>query len=189
MKASYRLSAVLTAGLLALPALAATEAPIPLTSGPGTQGYLEQQVRHQLAKLPYVGVFDNLSFRVDQNDNVTLTGQTVRYIVKRDAENAVAKIEGVRSVDNQIEVLPLSYNDNDIRIRAYYAIYGTSSLSRYAISGQPPIRILVKNGNVTLEGFVNNEGERRLAYAQVRGLPGAFQVTNNLRLDREVLAD
>lgn len=190
MRASLKLTSVLALGVLAVPAftLAATQAPVPLTKA-GPQSFLERQVRHELGRLAYLGVFDNLSFSVNQNDTVTLYGQVVRPTVKRDAEKAVQRIEGVRGVDNQIEVLPLSYFDNDIRIRAYYALYGTPSLSRYAISARPPIHIVVKNGNVTLEGVVNNEGDRQLAYARVRGLPGTLQVTNNLRLDTPASAD
>jgi hyperosmotically inducible protein len=152
-------------------------------AGDGIREGLEQQVRTELAKLPYFGVFDNLAFSVNENDQVTLSGQVTRPTLKRDAENIIKRIEGVSAVDNQVEVLPLSSYDNHIRLNAYYAIFGSPSLNRYAIMAQPPIHIVVKNGAVTLEGVVNNEMDRQLADARVRGLPGTFEVTNHLQLD------
>jgi osmotically-inducible protein OsmY len=168
--------AILTASvLLAAPVFGATYA--------SAQGQLEEKVGSELNKLPYFGVFDNLSFTVDADRQVTLYGQVTRPTLKRDAENAIKRLTGVEVVDNRIEVLPLSNFDNDIRVRAYYAIFGSPALSRYALAGREPIHIVVKNGNVTLEGVVNSEVERLLAFSRVRGLPGTFAVTNNLRLD------
>ena len=116
-------------------------------------------------------------------DKVTLLGQVARPILKSDAENAVKHIEGVRHVDNQVEVLPLSPFDNQIRLRAYYAIYGFGALNRYALGTHPSIHILVKNGNVTLAGVVANSMDRDLAYMRAQGVPGAFSVTNELRVE------
>src|SRR5204863_609347 len=120
------------------------------------------EVRHELVMLPYYGVFDNLAFRVD-GDRITLLGQVTRPTLKHDAEAAVRDVEGVREVDNQIEVLPLSPNDDRIRMAAYRAIYGQPGLDRYAMQAVPPIHIIVRNGNLTLEGVVSNEGDRNLA--------------------------
>jgi hyperosmotically inducible protein len=143
---------------------------------------IEQKVRHELNMLPYYGVFDNLSFRVD-GGKVTLFGQVARPVLKSDAENAVKHIEGVKQVDDQIEILPLSSFDNDIRLRAYRAIYGFGPLNRYALGTHPSIHILVKNGNVTLAGVVANSMDRNLAYMRANGVPGAFSVTNELRVE------
>src|ERR1700738_1167347 len=117
---------------------------------------LEREVRHELAMLPYYSVFDNLAFRVDDG-TVTLMGQVTRPTLKSDAENVVKHIEGVERVINKIEVLPPSPDDDRIRIATYRAIYGDPALNRYAHQAIPPIHIIVKNGNVTLEGVVATE--------------------------------
>jgi osmotically-inducible protein OsmY len=132
--------------------------------------------------LPYYGVFDNLSFRVDGN-KVTLFGEVARPVLKYDAERAVKHIEGVGQVESQIEVLPLSNFDDQIRLRTARAIYGYPALNRYALGTHPPIHIVVKNGNVTLAGVVANSMDRDLAYLRANGIPGAFSVTNELRID------
>src|SRR5260370_41860247 len=103
-----------------------------------------REVRHELVMLPYYGVFDNLAYKVD-GYTVTLIGQVTRPTLKSDAENVVKKIEGVEHVDNQIEVLPLSPNDDRIRRQLYRAIYGYPVLQKYAMGVQQPIRIIVKN--------------------------------------------
>ena len=129
--------------------------------------------------LPYYGVFDNLSYRVD-GSAVTLFGQVTRPTLKSDAENVVKRIEGVDRVVNNIEVLPLSPNDDQIRLATYRAIYGQPSLNRYALNAVPPIHILVNNGNVSLEGVVANEGDKNIAGVQANGVSGVFSVKNNL---------
>src|ERR1035441_4415192 len=112
--------------------------------------------------LPYYGVFDGLGFSVD-GTAVTLVGQAVRPTLRSDAENVVKHIEGVTSVVNKIEVLPLSPNDDSIRMATYRAIYGDSALSaRYGYRALPSIHIIVKNGNVRLEGVVANQGDKNL---------------------------
>src|SRR5215467_1277268 len=126
------------------------------------QENLVREVRHQLLLLPYYSVFDNLMFKVDE-DKVTLLGQVVRPTLKSDAENAVKGIEGVASVDNQIEVLPVSPMDDQVRRAVYRAIYGDPGLSKYGWSALPSVHIVVKNGNVTLEGVVDSESDRNLA--------------------------
>ena len=143
---------------------------------------ITREVRHELVMLPYYGVFDNLAYRVD-GDRVTLLGQVTRPTLKHDAEAAVKDVEGVRSVDNQIEVLPLSPNDDRIRRAAYRAIYGTVGLDRYAMQAVPPIHIIVNNGKLTLEGVVATEGDKNMANIKARGVHGAFQVQNNLRVE------
>lgn len=183
MRLDAKIAAVLAAAMLAPPAFAVTEGWNPLTEGAG-KSRLEALVRRELNRLPYLGVFDHLTFIV-AGDTVTLQGQTVRPTLKRDAEEAVKRIEGVRAVNNQVEVLPLSSFDDELRVRAFYAVYGSQALNRYLIQPQLPVHIIVKNGHITLEGVVNSELERQVAYNRVRGLPGSFEVVNRLALDSE----
>ena len=143
---------------------------------------MEEQVRHELVMLPYYNVFDNLSFRLDEG-TVTLFGQVTQPVVKDDAERAVKHVEGVKAVRNEIEVLPLSSFDNRIRWSTYRAIYGFAPLQRYGWPVQPSIRIIVKNGHVTLEGVVANEADRTLAYVRANSVPGVFSVTNDLKVE------
>ena len=102
----------------------------------------------------------------------------------RCAENVVKRIEGVEKVVNNIEVLPVSPNDDKIRLSVYRAIYGHTSLQRYAQQAVPPIHIIVKNGNVTLEGVVATEADKNIANVQASGVPGVFSVKNNLRVEK-----
>ena len=142
---------------------------------------IQREVRHELLMLPYLGVFDNLAFKVD-GYNVTLLGQVTRPSLKSDAENVVKKIEGVEKVDNQIEVLPPSPMDDQLRRRLYRAIYGYPSLQKYSLGVQQPIRIIVKSGHITLEGVVDNEADKNTAGIRAKGVSGAFSVTNNLQV-------
>jgi hyperosmotically inducible protein len=140
---------------------------------------LAKEVRHQLVLLPYYSVFDNLAFKVD-GDKVTLLGQVVRPTLKSDAEAAVKSIEGVAAVVNNIEVLPLSPMDDQLRRAVYRAIFGDSVLFRYGESAVPSIHIIVKNGNVTLVGVVDNESDKNLANLRASGVPNVFSVKNEL---------
>jgi hyperosmotically inducible periplasmic protein len=146
-----------------------------------SQERIEKEVRHELLMLPYFGVFDNIAYRVD-GYNVTLLGQVVRPSLKSDAENVVKHIEGVEHVDNQIEVLPASPMDDGLRRRLFRTIYGYPALEKYALGVQKPIRIIVKNGRVTLEGVVDSDADKNLAGIRANGVPGIFEVTNNLRV-------
>ena len=140
---------------------------------------LEKEVRHQLVMLPWYSVFDNLAFRVD-GDKVTLIGQVTRPTLKSDAEGVVKHIEGVASVKNEIEVLPLSPMDDQLRRAVFRAIYSEAGLNRYAIQAVPTIHIIVKNGNVTLEGVVDSEMDKNLANLRANQVPNVFSVKNNL---------
>ena len=142
---------------------------------------ITREVRHELLMLPYFGVFDNIAYKVD-GYNVTLMGQVTRPTLKSDAENVVKKIEGVEHVDNKIEVLPTSPNDDRLRLALFQAIYGYPPLQKYALGVQKPIRIIVKNGHVTLEGVVDNEGDKNIANIQANTVSGVFSVTNNLQV-------
>jgi|SRR5579862_960268 len=168
---------VLFATLLVLVTLgAAQDAP-----SSKSQERIVKEVRHELLMLPYFGVFDYIAFKVD-GFNVTLIGQVVKPISKSDAESAVKRIEGVEKVDNQIEVLPPSSMDDRIRQRLFRAIYQYPALQRYELGTQKPIRIIVKNGHVTLEGVVDSEGDKNLAGIRANGVSGTFSVTNNLQV-------
>jgi hyperosmotically inducible periplasmic protein len=140
---------------------------------------LVKEVRHQLVLLPYYSVFDNLAYKVE-GSKVVLIGQTVRPTLKSDAEAAVKSVEGVSSVQNDIEVLPPSGMDDQLRRAIYRAIYGDTTLSRYGFQAVPSIHIIVKNGNVTLEGVVDNEGDKNIAGLRANGVPNVFSVKNNL---------
>jgi len=143
---------------------------------------IQREVRHELVMLPFYGVFDNLAFKVDGN-TVTLLGQVTRPTLKSDAEKVVKDIEGVQRVVNQIEVLPLSPMDDQIRMATYRAIYSTNGLDRYALNAVPPIHIIVNNGKVALEGVVANEADKNLAGIKANGVSGVFSVANNLRVE------
>ena len=97
-----------------------------------------RQVRHELVMLPYYGVFDDLAYRVD-GSTVTLFGSVTRPTLKTSAQQVVKDIEGVERVVNEIEVLPLSPNDDRIRLATYQSIYGHTALNRYALQAVPPL--------------------------------------------------
>jgi hyperosmotically inducible protein len=144
---------------------------------------LEKEVRHELVMLPYFGVFDNLEFEVNGGE-VVLMGQVTRPTLKSDAENVVKRIEGVTHVVNNIEVLPLSPFDDQIRLATYRAVLGYGPLTRYSWGPITPVHIVVKNGNVTLEGFVSNESDKNMATLRANSVPGVFHVTNDLKVDK-----
>ncbi len=145
------------------------------------QARIQKEVRHELLMLPYFGVFDNIEYKVE-GDTVTLLGSVVRPVLKSDAENVVKHIEGVKKVVNQIDVLPPSPMDDQIRRAEFRAIYGDPALEKYDMGVQKPIRIIVKGGHVSLEGVVDNETDKNIAGVRANGVPGVFSVTNNLRV-------
>lgn len=143
---------------------------------------IERAIRRELITLPFYSLFDHLAFRVE-GSTVTLSGKASRPGLKSDAENVVKRIEGVETVVNQIDVLPLSAHDDRLRLALYRAIYGHGTLQPLALRAVPPIHIIVENGNVTLEGVVGTELEKTVANAQANSVPGAFSVKNNLRTE------
>ncbi len=145
--------------------------------------WLQKQVRHELLMLPYYSVFDNLEYRIS-GDTVTLSGQVTRPTLKSDAGNVVKRIEGVRRVNNQIEVLPLSPNDDRIRLATYRAIYSAPQLQRYSIQPVPSVHIIVKRGHVMLVGVVDSEADRNVANIRANSVPGVFSVTNRLVVEK-----
>ena len=143
---------------------------------------VNKRVRHELVMLPYYSVFDNFAFKVD-GTKVTLRGQVTRPTLRSGAERVVRGIEGVSEVVNQVEVLPVSSNDDRIRRAVFRAIYYNPVLSRYGYQSVPPIHIIVKNGDVTLVGVVSNGGESNIAEVQANGVSGVFSVVNNLTVE------
>lgn len=145
-----------------------------------TPDTLENKVRHELVMMPYLNLFDDISFRVDGNA-VTLFGDVRQPWMKSDAGNVVKHIEGVARVDNEINVLPLSSMDDRIRVQAYRAIFN-GPLFRYSLGVLPSIHIIVDNGHITLRGVVQNQGDSQLAYMRANGLSGVFSVKNDLQI-------
>lgn len=174
MRVNPRLLLVLVLAMVSLPVFAQQR-----EVSPKAVERIQKEVRHELVMLPYLTVFDNLAYKVD-GYNVLLVGQVTNPTVKSDAEASVKKIEGVEKVDNQIEVLPLSPMDDGLRRRLYRAIYSYAPMQKYDMPTLQPIRIIVKNGHVTLEGVVDNAGDKNIANIRANGVPGVFSVTNNL---------
>jgi hyperosmotically inducible protein len=145
--------------------------------------WLQKEVRHQLVMLSYYTVFDNLEYHVE-GDKVILSGQVTRPVLKSDAENSVKSLEGVSQVVNNIEVLPPSPMDDQLRHSLFRAIYADATLSRYAWPVVQSIHIIVNGGRVTLEGVVDNEGDKNIAGIRANGVPGVFSVQNNLRVEK-----
>lgn len=142
---------------------------------------ITREVHHELVTLPFYSVFDDLAYKVEGN-TVTLYGAVTRPTLKTDAERAVRNIEGVENVVNNIEVLPVSPNDDRIRRAVYRAIYSQPGLDMYSLRAVPTIHIIVKNGNVTLTGAVGNQGDKQRAEIAAKGVAGVFSVTNNLQI-------
>jgi hyperosmotically inducible periplasmic protein len=140
---------------------------------------LAREIHHQLLVLPYYSVFDNIDFTL-RGRTVTLSGQVVRPTLKANAEAAVKSIEGVVVVSNQIEVLPASPDDDDLRRAVYRAIYEDPALAPYGALAIPPIHIIVKNGAVTLEGSVESVSDKSLAGTRAGKVANVQSVKNNL---------
>ena len=174
---------------------------------PGAQSVSQKQrqfdIENELERLPTYGVFDSIGFDYDRG-KVTLVGYAYQGGLKSHAENAVKRVPGVDDVDNKIELLPASTNDDRIRWATFYNIYNDSFLSRYAPGGemgaryelrqarrfpgmQPfgdyPVHIIVKNGRTTLMGVVGSEMDKRLAEIRAREVNGVFGVENELEVD------
>jgi osmotically-inducible protein OsmY len=149
------------------------------------QAWLTEQVRHKLAMISWYSVFDNLAYQVN-GDSITLKGQVRRPVIKNEAESSVKHIEGVKEVVNQIEVLPPSPLDDQVRRQEYRSIYSFGPLEHYALGVNPAIHIIVKGGNVTLEGVVRTQADKDAANIRARSVPGVFGVTNNLRVAKSI---
>jgi hyperosmotically inducible protein len=174
MKPAPLLGISLLLAMTAVPAISAQDR----ASAKG-EDRIAREVRHELVMLPYYSVFDNLAYKVD-GYTVTLFGEVTQPVIKSDAEKSVKKIEGVEKVVNNIEVLPLSPMDDQIRRAVYRAIYGQPGLEMYSLRAVPTIHIIVKNGQVTLNGAVGNAGDKQRAGIAANGVSGVFSVTNDL---------
>jgi osmotically-inducible protein OsmY len=140
---------------------------------------LHEKIRHELAMMPYVSEFDFISFNLNGGD-VILTGWTVRITNRSEAQNRIKTIEGVTSIVNNIEVLPMGSFDMSIRAGARAALQRT--LSRYFWGSGSDIKIIVKDGTIILLGSVATKADSDLAYIQCNGVPSAFKVVNLLRV-------
>jgi hyperosmotically inducible protein len=166
-------------GLLALAGVAGAKAP----SAGLTDSDIAVKAAHEIRMYPRYTIWDNISVRVNDG-NLELAGQVSQPFKKADLQRIAQRIPGVSSVTNELEVLPVSFQDDNLRIRIARAIYRDPALSRYAIQAVPPIHIIVKNGHVTLEGVVNNELEKQVAYMRASTAGLSFgQVQNNLRVE------
>lgn len=145
---------------------------------------IERKISKEINMLPFYGVFDNITFRYD-GSTVTLNGNVVRPTTKSSIENIVKNMNGVANVVNNIEVLPLSSFDNQIRVQTLRAFANRGSIGRYVQEPLPSVRIIVANGKVSLEGYVANKSDVDLAGILANSVSGVFSVQNNLIVDRE----
>ena len=194
------LFAALTIMALAFVSIPAPAAPAPqkkskksrLESRPRAEGeaanldYLTKEIRKELVTLPFLGVFDWLEGKVEPDGTVFLAGQVTRPTLKKDAQRRVEKVEGVDRVINQIEVLPLSPNDDRLRRAVFFELFNRNSpLFRYGQQPIPSIHIIVSRGKLVLKGVVANKGDSDIANIRARGVPGLFEVRNDLRIERD----
>lgn len=150
----------------------------------GSTRTIEDQVRRKILRLPQYEVFDSITYAVN-GDTVTLSGKVRNGVNKSDAERSVKRIAGVNHVVNNIEILPLGGFDESIRVRLYQTLSRSGGLSRYLWTVNPPVRLIVDHGHVSLEGFVSNRGDYNTMNVLAHGVPGVFSVSNNLVIDKE----
>jgi osmotically-inducible protein OsmY len=141
-------------------------------------------IADQVNRYTQLTIFDSISASVDDG-RVVLSGWVTMPYKRDDLERRVRKVEGIATVDNKIEVLPVSQFDDELRFRIARAIYSNSSFWNYAAMANPPIRVVVNRGRVTLEGVVQSNVERMLARSLASGF-GEFSVKNELKTDAEV---
>jgi osmotically-inducible protein OsmY len=150
------------------------------TGGAGAK--MVEQIRHELAMMPYISEFDFISFTTIGR-RVILSGWTIRETNRSTAYNLVKRIEGVEQVVNNIDVLPLGSNDMQIRAGARARLQ--RMLGRYFWGSGSAIKIIVKNGDIILLGVVANKSDSDIANIQCNQVPGAFKVFNMLRVEAE----
>lgn len=176
-----------TIAVMVILVLASAAGPSTFAMTKPQDGNILREVRHELRMLPYYGVFDWLEFVVQPDKTVVLRGQVVRPTTKSDAEARVREINGVSKVVNEIEVLPVSPQDDRLRRALYRALYSWNSpLFRYATQSVPPIHIIVNRGRAVLKGVVANKGDAQLAYMRARSVPGLFDVKSELMVESEM---
>ena len=140
-----------------------------------------EEARKQVVTYYAYGIFDNIQLEA-RGDKLLVTGQVTQPFKKSDLTKILTRVKGVATLENNLEVLPLSTNDDRLRMQVARAIYGSSSLITYGNRPLPPIHIIVKNGNVTLEGAVGSKMDKSLAEFAARSAGLSFSVTNNLRV-------
>jgi hyperosmotically inducible periplasmic protein len=172
----WSMTAVMALGLISGASAASLDKAAP-------QDPIARQVRHELIMIPQLTVFDNLSYRVE-GGTVILTGEVRNGFIKDEATARIKNIAGVEKIDNRIEILPASFNDDRIRREEAAAIFGYTALSRYSWGVVPSIRIIVKNGNVSLEGVVDSKMDKNIAGIRANDVLGVFSVQNNLVVER-----
>jgi Predicted periplasmic or secreted lipoprotein len=151
-----------------------------LSNGP----VIEQKIFKKILSLPRYEVYDHIGFTFN-NGVVTLSGKVLNAVNKSSAENVVEDIPGVTSVINNIEILPPSRFDDDIRRGLYARLSNSGGLSGYLWPVNPDVRLIVDNGHITLEGNVRNRGDYNMMNIIARGVPGSFTVTNNLKIEND----
>ncbi|HZS06623.1 MAG TPA: BON domain-containing protein [Blastocatellia bacterium] len=146
--------------------------------------HLVKDIRRELVMLPYYGVFDWLEGEVRPDGTVVLRGQVIKPTTKSEAEARVKSVEGVEQVTSEIEVLPLSPNDDRLRLALYRTLFDWNSpLFRYATQAVPPIHIIVRNGRVVLRGVVASKFDSDLANTKANSVSGVFEVRNELKIE------
>ena len=141
---------------------------------------LEQQVFKKINGLPYYGVFDHIAFEVKPDNSVILYGKVNSLGTRNSAERVVRRIPGVTSVENRITDLPPSGFDNQIRRAIVRNFVNSAGVYMYLREPSPSVRIIVENGHVTLEGYVDNRGTANLMRILANQVPGVFSVHSNL---------
>lgn len=176
MKATLRLGAAVLAAAAALAGSAAAQE--------SADARLSREISRAISGYVHFTIFDDVSARIERDD-VVLSGKVTMPFKKTEIERRLANIDGVRRIRNEIDVLPASRSDEDLRYRVARAIYGNPSFWSYAARAHPPIHIVVERGHVTLTGVVNSRLERVLARSLATGL-GELSVTNELMTDAEL---
>jgi osmotically-inducible protein OsmY len=150
---------------------------------PQSDADIAKHVRHEILMYPYYSIFDDVSFRVD-NGQVELLGAVNQPYKKSDIERIIRRVPGVTSLADEVKVLPLSNNDDRLRLQVARAIYRDPMFTRYAIQPLPPIHIIVDNGHVTLTGTVSTQSEKDVAGIRASAAGLSFgPVTNNLEVE------
>lgn len=182
----FRKFFIIAAFAVGLLAVSAEKAAAQANTGADAGARVDRRIRHEILTLPYYGVFDAIGYQLN-GDTVTLTGYVTRPTTKKDAEESIRDIDGVRNVVDKIEVLPPSPSDDRIRYRLLQTFVNRGgSLYRYFMGANPAIRIIVNHGRVDLEGYVDNRGDANLANILARSVPLTFGVTNNLKVINDV---
>lgn len=168
--------------LLAATLLIGASAPAAHAQGRIGDVALLAQISNILLRSSSFSIFDDVNVSVNDRA-VTLTGRVTMPFKREELGKRIAQIDGVRSLTNDIQVLPASKLDGELRPRVAQAIYSHPAFWHYASMINPPIHIVIEHGHVTLTGCVNNEVERRLAFALAQ-VDGVLDVKNLLRLDK-----